>query len=474
MKIVSFLVASFFCLFLFSFMEFTDDIEHINTTWLIFHGLTPYKDFFQNHHPLLWYLSVPMVAVFDYYNSALILYGMRFLTLFSFFISLYYLYKIVWDSKIPTSPLLLIFLATISPTFTRFLSFSPDPYMTLCAISGLYYFMRYVKEKKNHDLFLSFTLFFIGFLFHQKIILFLIPFGILILKLISDKKIKFLNVLRAGFPFILFYLLYLFYLVCNDNLKNYFEYTIKMNALINGFKFGRGVIQEPTVYLYIFLFAVSYFFVLLKKKFSVLIFINNLALLSVLFQFLLGVPFLYYLMLPFMLMTPSMGFFLQFLYEKITKKYFLRQFLFLFLLFVYLAMLFIHLSDSVLGGWKGMAGPTQYKMAQFVLDTVPKNELIFNGDINKIGLFHKNVHPFYHQLSLNGVKDKDLYWGASFDEIRELIKEKRPYLITNHWPPEEVLPVDFSNWQYFTLKLDEEILDLYEKEPVWGFYIRKK
>ena len=42
----------------------SDEVSHLHCSWLIFHGLVPYRDFWQDHSPLLWYLLAPAVAQF--------------------------------------------------------------------------------------------------------------------------------------------------------------------------------------------------------------------------------------------------------------------------------------------------------------------------------------------------------------------------------------------------------------------------
>ena len=48
-----------------------DNVEHLHSTWLISQGKFPYKDFFQHHNPLLWYLFSPFIGLFDNYFSLL-------------------------------------------------------------------------------------------------------------------------------------------------------------------------------------------------------------------------------------------------------------------------------------------------------------------------------------------------------------------------------------------------------------------
>ena len=60
---------SFYCICLICWTGFYsgstdgDTIEHIHTSWLIHTGKIPYKDFFQHHNPLLWYIFSPLFII---------------------------------------------------------------------------------------------------------------------------------------------------------------------------------------------------------------------------------------------------------------------------------------------------------------------------------------------------------------------------------------------------------------------------
>ena len=47
-----------------------DNIEHLNASWLIWQGYMPYKDFFQHHNPLLWYIFAPLIGKITNQNVA--------------------------------------------------------------------------------------------------------------------------------------------------------------------------------------------------------------------------------------------------------------------------------------------------------------------------------------------------------------------------------------------------------------------
>ena len=56
--LASVFLALTFALSMFRFFD-ADEMEHVHSTWHVLHGAVPYVDFFQHHHPLLWYVLAP-------------------------------------------------------------------------------------------------------------------------------------------------------------------------------------------------------------------------------------------------------------------------------------------------------------------------------------------------------------------------------------------------------------------------------
>jgi hypothetical protein len=69
-----------------------DTLEHVHSSWLVFRGKVPYKDFFQHHNPLLWYLGAPFVGLFEYSLRAVDAANMLAVT--STIITMFYIYRI--------------------------------------------------------------------------------------------------------------------------------------------------------------------------------------------------------------------------------------------------------------------------------------------------------------------------------------------------------------------------------------------
>ncbi len=70
-----------------------DVSEHLHASFRVYIGDIPYRDFFEHHHLLLWFLTAPLLGFMEK-NSA-VLGVMDYLTFLFFVVGLGYIYKIV-------------------------------------------------------------------------------------------------------------------------------------------------------------------------------------------------------------------------------------------------------------------------------------------------------------------------------------------------------------------------------------------
>ena len=71
-----------------------DDIEHLRAAYFVSIGDVPYRDFFEHHHPLLWYVLWPLIKVLPHSTIWSIYIG-RALSLLVSFGTGYYFYQIM-------------------------------------------------------------------------------------------------------------------------------------------------------------------------------------------------------------------------------------------------------------------------------------------------------------------------------------------------------------------------------------------
>lgn len=221
-----------------------DTLEHVHSSWMVYHGKIPYKDFFQHHNPLLWYLGAPLVGWFEYSLRAVD--AVNLLTVCATATSIFYIYRLHKDFLTNALGGLIAAAFYIFPHESLYdKDFKPDNYMVLCFITGIYYLFCYLKNKKLSSLIISFMLFFAAFMFTQKVLLIFIALGILILYLTMQQKISWSDIFAGLLLPVLFYAVFLTYLWSQDILMMYFKANFELNSHIPAVFYTRRFIP-PT------------------------------------------------------------------------------------------------------------------------------------------------------------------------------------------------------------------------------------
>ncbi len=113
-----------------------DEAEHLHLSWLVTHGMVPYKDFWQHHSPLLWVVIAPLVKGLDpsitILDSARIFCGALFAV--NFFLG-WRIARKVWGS----SARFIVYLLVISSVSlsAEFLLLRPDIFMLFFLLLGV-------------------------------------------------------------------------------------------------------------------------------------------------------------------------------------------------------------------------------------------------------------------------------------------------------------------------------------------------
>lgn len=158
-----------------------DNVEHIHATWLVAYGEVPYRDFFQHHNPLLWYLFAPVIRLLGG-NALQILDAAHAMALSAGFAFLFIVYKICTRFFASRYAALLSLLVLCPPYYYIYcFNYNPDTFMALSLAVGLYFLFTYWENKRLPALVLSFVSFFVAFLFTQKILTVLAPLGLIFL-----------------------------------------------------------------------------------------------------------------------------------------------------------------------------------------------------------------------------------------------------------------------------------------------------
>lgn len=220
-----------------------DHSEHLHAAWLIWQGEVPYRDFFEHHNPLLWYLLAPIMPLF--YQNALILYFSRFLNALIFCLMFWGIYRISKDFlKLSRGAfylaLMLYFLN--KPFLYYFFELAPDAPMYACFVWGLWWYFNFLKNKQQKALNICFFLLLLSFLFLQKMLLLSFFLGCHILYLLYKKEISIKNILFASILPLVVISLFLIYLTYTYSLQLYFLFNYELNLIMQKFM---GIAKTP-------------------------------------------------------------------------------------------------------------------------------------------------------------------------------------------------------------------------------------
>ncbi len=228
-----FLTILFFSRFSVNFDQ--DEIEAVHTSWKIWQGGEPFRDFFQHHHLLLHYLLTPLFFVFG--ESFAVLQAARALIFFNFLgicAITYALGKKIFSHLSALAGTILY--ATMWLVF-KSLEIRPDNPQVLFGLSALLFMYSYFDNQKISYLVLSALSFSIAFLFLQKAIFLGAFIGCYFLYQVYRKKMSFTHVIIFSFIAALPFFFYCVYLQSVGAFDAYIKFNWLINILHPG-KFG--------------------------------------------------------------------------------------------------------------------------------------------------------------------------------------------------------------------------------------------
>ncbi len=166
-----------------------DTLEHIRASMAVSSGLIPYVDFFEHHHPLLWYLLAPLAKMMYLNTAAIPLF--RIIGTLAYLGCIYLAYQItknLYGKQV--SQFSVLCLLSIPTLWMDISNLRPDSFMLLFFLAGLKFILDYSDSKKIRFLILSYLSVSTSFLFLQKAAFFVVPFGIFNLYALFKKEIK--------------------------------------------------------------------------------------------------------------------------------------------------------------------------------------------------------------------------------------------------------------------------------------------
>lgn len=214
-----------------------DEIEAVHTAWKVIHDGEIYRDFFQHHHPFLYYLLVPIIKFFgEVYHTLLIIRMIVFFQYFLIGLITYLLAKKLFNAE---TAILSVYLLLTSVIFTKLLQIRPDGPQVLCGMISLLFLFSFFeqqnKQKRCVQLIVSALFLSLSFLFLQKAIFLMAAIGSILLFQLYQRKVSFIECAVFAIVFSLPVLIYFLYIWSIGA----WDFYLKFNWLLNAMHTGR-------------------------------------------------------------------------------------------------------------------------------------------------------------------------------------------------------------------------------------------
>ena len=404
-----------------------DEIEHIHSAWYIVQGFVPFRDFFQHHNPLFWYLLAPVLAITGDQPGLLIFFRMvMFISALGIAAAAAWI-AVKLTSRLEAGLYCFILLLSLVMFGEKAIEIRPDVPMTLFCTISAYFFIRYFDSKKARDIILSGIFAAAAFLFLQKAVFLYAALSLFIIVMAMKKQL--------GIKTILVFFLCLFtglalnflYAASQGALYDYYlcSYLLNVSKL---YSFSPWLILKESFKMntgFWVLAVIGFLYGTYRYKEDTKFFC--LSVLSIL----LFLPVLLYIKTPWeQYYMPAVVFFsiigagvLTRLLEK-TRWGNLVGFL------IITAIVFKPM--IVYSSYKNEYNRPQLELIEYVVNNTKTDDLVYDGDA-QFNLFRKDLHYFWFSTKRN--HNIDAYNRITNNkygdyDICSLIFQKRPQIIS--------------------------------------------
>ena len=178
-----------------------DDFEHLRAAYFVSLGDVPYRDFFEHHHPLLWYVLAPIMTFISHDTITALRIG-RFISLGVSLIGGYFIYRtekrFIGGTLCALFCLVFYFWGVSGISAAGLFHVKPDIYQRCCFFIGLYYLFCYFRYKKFRDLQVCALLFTAAFLFLQTTLFYVAPLAVPVCYFLYKNPRKWLDFAKAA------------------------------------------------------------------------------------------------------------------------------------------------------------------------------------------------------------------------------------------------------------------------------------
>lgn len=414
-----------------------DEFEHIHSAWYVTNNQIPYLDFFEQHHPLLWYLLAPFLSFLG--NSTPTVTVLRIL-MFIFLLGMaFFTCRIAEQiTRSRETGLISAILLLSSTMFVKVgIEVRPDVPEVFFGLISILSLFRYFQSARDRDIIISGLAASIAFLFLQKITILLFCYAAVFIYKIVRKHFSLKPVLLFSAGFSLPVILFLGGLIISGSLKEY--------LLNNWVLFFQDISRiSPWPFLWEFfpqnllpwvILPVAIIFIISNRQsggeIKTITFIFLTLFLSVLIT---PHPFPQYYLLALPLGSIASAFFLTDILNRIKSGIILRT----VIVIIFIAGPVFYLCKET-----QKTNRSQLDMINYVFQNSEESDFIYDGDI-RFNLFRRDLHYFWFSVGTDKglfryrAMKKNKYIGGFIEKnylsynICKLIRIKKPRFISDY------------------------------------------
>ena len=408
-----------------------DEFEHIHSAWYVANGSLPYIDFFQNHHPLLYYCMAPLLLAAGYSIQTVILLRMTMFGLTIGIACMTYLIAQRVTSSQRASLLSVLLLLSMVMFVEKSIEIRPDVPQVLLGLISVYFFMSFIQVQQDKYIVLAGITASVSFLFLQKSLFLLLAYGVLLCYGLLRRRIPLRSIVYFVVSFSPPAILLLSYLLLTGTVEEYVltNWLVNMHWLqaFSPFRYlSRSFASQNA--LFWLLSPISVGMIILAKKtdhaLRATAFIGAVLLLWVFF---IRPPFRQCYMFAIPLLCVVTGCFL----ERLAARFELRGIHIMILVIAIVSQPLLFIAPRSI--WSGLRDK-QLERVQFVLDNSADHDLVYDGNAH-FNLFRGDLHYFW--LSVGENKGLDTYNAITNSkygdyDICQLIHSRLPSLVSNY------------------------------------------
>ncbi len=145
-----------------------DEIEHVHSAWYVASGRVPFRDFFEHHHSLLWYVLAPLLSLFGESSATLLWVRGLYLVQATAILLMTAALAVRATGSPAAGPLAALALVASTSFLSTAVVIRPDVPQTLCGVASSLFFLRALEEGRRRDALASGVLLGLAFVFLQK------------------------------------------------------------------------------------------------------------------------------------------------------------------------------------------------------------------------------------------------------------------------------------------------------------------